>query len=111
MKKWWRICRANFDKSLGSRLHIFKLKDKKELLHKHLMKKFKDKHNNQVDGKLNSKEILKIFTTFIPYDYPFEASMFDDEPITFNNPNLHKHVDKLPTYRMQMVDDSSFELC
>lgn len=111
MKKWRKICKANFDKSLDNRSHIFKLNDKKELLQKHLMKECKDKHNNQVDGKLSSEEILKVFTTFKPCDYPFETPIFDDEPITLRNPILHKHLDKLPTYRMQMADDSSFELC
>lgn len=110
IKKWKKICKTNFEKALDNRSFTFKFNEKKELTHKLIMKDCKDRHNAQIEGKMKTQDLLKLFTLFKPCDIPFPTPAIEDEPITLLNPALHKFQEKLPTYRMQMVDDFSFEL-
>jgi len=110
-KKWRKIYKESFYKSLDSRSFLFKQTEKKEMTVKVILKEAKDKHNQLLNEKIPTEDLLKLFTTFKPCDYSFVPSHFDDLPITLNDPILHKYNEKLPIYRIQMEDESSFFLC
>jgi len=86
------------------------MNEKKEITMKVLVKDAKDKHIAQLSGTIPREDLVKPFTTFKPGDYPFIPPDIADDPMTLKNEILHKNTAKLPTYRMQMVDDFSFNL-
>lgn len=108
--KWRNICKTNFEKSLDSRSFNFKLNEKKEMTQKVILKDAKDRHTMQLNGWIAAADLWKLFTTFKPCDYPFKPVDLDDEPMSLKNNALLKYSEKLPTYRMQIVDDYSFYL-
>ena len=86
------------------------MNEKKELTHKVISKDWKDKHQLQMAGKIEASDLIKLFTTFKPCDYPFDQPEIDDEPITMKSSVFIKYPKKLPTYRFQIVDYNAFYL-
>mmetsp|Transcript_26223 Transcript_26223/g.26119 ORF Transcript_26223/g.26119 Transcript_26223/m.26119 type:complete len:410 (+) Transcript_26223:1701-2930(+) len=75
-----------------------------------MLKEAKERHQHQLDNKIELNEILTLMTTFKPSDNPFLPVEIEDEPMSLKIEELKKYPEKLPTYRMQVSDQYSFEL-
>lgn len=65
----------------------------------------------QVSGKISSQALIKFYSTFKPWDQQYEFEDIEDEPISLKNEWYLKHVNKLPTYRFQIIDNDAFQIC
>jgi len=93
--------------SLDSRSFNFKLTEKKEIAQKVILKDCRDKHQLQLSGKIASSELLRLYTTFKPSDYPFKPAGIEDEPMSLKNKVFGEYPKKLPTYRIEIIDNEN----
>jgi histone deacetylase complex regulatory component SIN3 len=65
-KKWKKQCKNNYEKALDNRSFNFKISEKKEMVPKTMLKDAKDRHLQQLTGKLELHDLMNFYTTFKP---------------------------------------------
>lgn len=78
------------------------------MIHKTILKEAKEKHTEQMNGKIDVEELQKVTTLLKSADYPFPPFEVEDEPMTMKSEV--KHPEKLPTYMMELSDEYSLHL-